>query len=123
MRCAYLSLDEVNQDLAGRLAAAVGMEIDALSLRDPAPNDGPDAVLYDLDYLPPDTLRALLADLTGRVPACPVAVHSYRLSGRQVRELRRRGVIVVRRLGAGVFARLRAAMAGRRVNTGPARVV
>jgi hypothetical protein len=106
-----MSLDEVNQDLAGRFAAANGLEIDCVALCGPAPHDGTVAILYDLDHLPPETLEKLKAGCSNGA----VAVHSYSLSARQIRALRRRGVIVTRRLTGWVFARLRAAAAGRSV--------
>ena len=61
MLCAYLSLDEVNQDLAATLAAGAGVELDALTFRDAAPAGQFDAALYDLDSLPPAYRRAATA--------------------------------------------------------------
>ena len=110
MLFAYLTLDEVNQELAGMLADAAGVELDATDFRDACPDRQFDAVLYDLDYLPNDRREALLAALTAGRMAEPVAVHSYRLSVRQARALRQQGVIVARRLGPKLFARL---LAGR----------
>jgi hypothetical protein len=116
MHCAYLTLDEVNQDLAGRLAAAAGVRLDALSLRDAAPHDLFDAVVYDLDFLPPEECHAVLARLRRGRPTTPVAIHSYRLSPRQKGVLRRRGVIVARRLSRALFVQLREAIVARRAS-------
>ena len=123
MLCAYLSLDEVNQDLAATLAAGAGVEVDALTFRDAAPAGQFDAALYDLDSLPPAYRRALLADLEAGRWVEPVAVHSYNLSARQARALRRRGVIVGRQLQSKLFARLLAAVAARRANSNVGEIV
>jgi hypothetical protein len=109
MRCAYLTLDEVNRDLAGNLAGALGMGLDILSLRDAAPDGQFDAIVYDLDFLPRDDRERVLARLRARRATEPVAVHSYHLSDRHKSLLRRRGVIVARRLSPQLFALLQAA--------------
>jgi len=49
MKIAYLSTDEVNQNLAENLAARCGASQDCLSPHDPPPNGQYDAVVYDLD--------------------------------------------------------------------------
>jgi hypothetical protein len=116
MLYAYLTHDEVNQDLAERLAARAGVELEVLWCRDPAPAGQFDAVLYDLDCLPPDRRQALLTDLQAGQPIHAIAVHSYHLSIRQARALQRHGVIVTRRLQPLVFARLQAAVAGPQSN-------
>ena len=67
MRFAYLSLDEVNQALAARLAAAAGVGLDVRTFRDAPPGGRFDAVLYDLDSLPADYRGRLLADLVPEV--------------------------------------------------------
>jgi hypothetical protein len=114
MLFAYFSLDDVNQELAAKLSAAAGIEVEVCSTDLPL-HRAPDAVLYDLDYLPPNTLRMLLTQLAAARPPYVVAVHSYRLLPRQVRALRQFGVIIARRLGVGVINRLRLAetVAGR----------
>jgi hypothetical protein len=112
-----LTVDQVNQDLAGKLAAAAGVKLEVVFPRDAA-GDGPfDAVLYDLDSLPPPDRQALLAELSARPAgqwAGTAAVHSYHLSPRQARALRRQGVVVARRLRPATFARLRDAVSARR---------
>jgi len=104
MLFAYLSLDEVNQDLAQRLVAAVGGTLDVLSFRDAAPNGQFDAVVYDLDSLPVDRRHAIVANLQAGPVSGPVAVHSYNLRGRQARALRGQGVLVSKRLRPALFA-------------------
>jgi hypothetical protein len=115
MLCTYLSLDEVNRDLAMRLAAATGIWLELADLRDEAPHRGA-AMIFDLDSLPEDHRRAILTALLAGRWVGPVAVHGYGLSHRQVRALRQRGVIVSRRLRPRTFVRLRAAMAATRPN-------
>jgi hypothetical protein len=116
MLFAYLTLDEVNQNLAERLAADAGVGLEVLSFRDAAPAGQFDAVLYDLDFLPDDRRQQLLADLSAGRRVEPVAVHGYCLTGRQARALRRRGVLVARKLRPELFARLRT-VAGRAAET------
>lgn len=123
MRYAYVTLDEVNQNLAERLARKSGIELDVLALNGAAPAAPFDAVLYDLDFLPPDLCQTILADLELGRSIEPVAVHSYKLSVRQVWALRRQGVIVARRLRSAVFAQLQAAVAARRASKAEASVV
>jgi hypothetical protein len=105
MRYAYLTHDDVNRDLAARLAAGVGVELEPLTMRDDPRRF--DAVLYDLDFLPADDRDRLLAQLSSDRANRPAAVHGYGLSARQRRTLRRRGVTVARRLCGALFARLR----------------
>jgi hypothetical protein len=113
MLFAYLTLDEVCQDLAQRLAGAHGVELDVLSFRDAAPNGQFDAVLHDLDSLPADRREAILSDLLAGPAPGPVAVHSYNLRGSQIKALRTRGVLVTRRLNPQVFVLLRRAVENR----------
>lgn len=106
MRIAYVSLDEVNCHVAGRLAAGRGALLDVLSFRDAPPDGRHGAVLYDLDSLPPRERRQTLAALLGGSPTRPAGVHSYALDDQQVRSLRANGVAVARRLGKSLFAAL-----------------
>jgi hypothetical protein len=110
-----LSIDEVNQDWAERLATQSGVELDPVSPRDLS-QENSDCLLVDLDSLPPDYGKTVLADLLARKQEGPAAVHSYRLRGRDARLLRRRGVIVSRRLEPEIFRRLRKALASQRKN-------
>jgi hypothetical protein len=113
MILAYLSHDEVNLELAGQLADAAGVLLRPVFVRDAVPAVSFDAVLCDLDCLPPaeraGTLKALLAGpLT-----CPVGVHSYNLDWTEVQALQARGIAVCRRLYQGVVAHLVQAVGGR----------
>jgi hypothetical protein len=107
MRIAYLTLDEVNSDLAARCAAAADIELESFALCEaPEPFD---AVVYDLDFLPADYRAGLLAASTTARSSALIAVHAYNLTSGQRRRLRRRGVVVARRLSLALFARLAAA--------------
>jgi hypothetical protein len=109
MLIAYLSTDEVNQDLALRLCEDGGAMLYLLTFQEIPVNGSFDAVVYDWDYLPaelrPDTQAHLL---TGPL-AYPVAVHGYNLDEGLIDALRRNGVAVHRRLEADVFASLQRA--------------
>jgi hypothetical protein len=113
--CAYITVDEVNQDLAEKLAARAGMRLEVIFPRDAAEAESFAMVLYDLDSLPPADRQALLAGLSlqraGRGGGV-VAVHGYYLPPRQARALRRQGVLVAQRLRPAIFARLTAAAGG-----------
>src|SRR6516164_1926487 len=111
MRYAYLTLDEVNQDWAERLAAQAGAELDVVSPRDLLAAGPFDALLIDLDSLPPGYRKAVLDDLLAGKQEVQTGVHSYYLRVRDARVLRRRGVIVARRLAVEIFQRLRKALA------------
>ena len=111
MRYAYLALDEVNQDWAERLAAQVDAELDFVSPRDILAPGPFDALLVDLDSLPPGYRKTLLDELLAGKQEGQTAVHSYRLRIRDARVLRRRKVIVARRLELEIFHRLRRALA------------
>ncbi len=98
MLIAYLTADEVNQDLAARLAEACGMSLYLLTFQE-TPLEAPfDAVLYDWDYLPAAHRERIQADLLAAPPPCPVAAHGYDLDERQASALRQHGVDVRRRL-------------------------
>jgi hypothetical protein len=107
MRIAYLTMDEVNPDLAGRWADTCGCEVIPLSPSDPLPDGNFDAAIFDLDYLLPPLRQKVLAILLSDPLHCPVAVHSYNLRQRQANALRARGVLVRRRLECGILMRLR----------------
>lgn len=113
MRFAYLTLDEVNQDLADRLAARRNIELATLDLRDSDTTERFDGIVYDLDSLPVDDRDRLIVTLTKGHVSGPIAVHSYNLTSRRKRTLRRRGVVVARRLSDGLIVRLRYAVRAR----------
>src|SRR5262249_13762632 len=91
MRIAYLTTDEVNQQLASRLAAGQEAQLEVIRPRDEPPDGRLDAVIYDLDCLPPPLRQQLLTDLAGGGARCPAAVHSYALEDEQIKALLRRG--------------------------------
>jgi hypothetical protein len=100
---AYLTLDEVNADLALRLAAEVGTALCALVPREALPGVPFDALLYDWDSLPAERREGVLAELLGNPLPCPVAVHGYNLDEGLGEELSQKGVAVYRQLGPEVF--------------------
>jgi hypothetical protein len=106
MSIAYLSTDEVNRHLAGRMAAACRATLHPLSPKDPPPDGRFDAVLYDLDSMPPACREEIVASTLAGPPTRPMEVHSYNLDMR-ADALRDKGVVVTRRLGPGVLRALR----------------
>jgi hypothetical protein len=105
MSIAYLSTDEVNRHLAGRMAAACGAKLHPLSPKDPPPDGRFDAVLYDLDSMPLACREEIVASALAGPPTRPVAVHSSNLDTR-ADALRNKGVVVTRQLGPGVLRAL-----------------
>jgi hypothetical protein len=98
MRIAYLTTDEVNQDLALRLAADGGLTLCPRDPRDPPPDGEFDAVLYDWDSWPADQKKRVLTGLLAGPVLRPVALHSYGLEESQAEALRRNGVLIFDRL-------------------------
>ncbi len=106
MVIAYLSLYEVNHDLAARTADTYGVALAALTSPAEISSLPCQAVIYDLDYLADHDRRHILNKLT-RGPADRLAaVHSYNLRPSQKRALRRNGVVVHRRLHSSWLGRL-----------------
>ncbi len=107
MRVAYLTVDQVNQDLAVALAQRCQVTLDPVSFRD-LPLERPfDVLVYDLDSFPAVERDAVLTKLLNGLALYPVAVHSYNLEEDQVNCLRHHGVAVHRRLGKAVFIGLK----------------
>ena len=106
MRVAYLTLDEVNRHLAQSFADEHGVSLDILACAGAIAEGEHDAVLYDPDSFPEEECRANLT----AVLACPfdttIAVHAYDFSTDRLRDVRRPGIILARRLGAEMFTRL-----------------
>jgi len=96
MAIAYVSIDEVNQDIAYQLAN--GKTLEVLSPGDPNGNEQWEAEIYDLDYLPDNYREEVLYDLCSWPPDVVVAVHGYNLDEKQRKALRRNGVLVARQL-------------------------
>jgi hypothetical protein len=115
MRIAYLTTDEVNQNLALELAQRHGLTLCPQEPRDVAPCGSFDAVLYDWDFWPADRKEDVLAGLLAGPVAQPVALHSYHVDREQAEALRQRGVLVWRVLDTSLFAALRQAVRGTRV--------
>ena len=106
MRIAYLTLDEVTENLATLMADECGATLFPLGPRDPKPDGEFDAVLYDLDSLPPPHRKELLSELLSSRPLRPVGVHSYQLEEDEQAALRRRGLLVCRHIDTAVFQAL-----------------
>jgi hypothetical protein len=106
---AYLTTDEVNEDLALRMAAECGITLRPLALQGAPPDGEFDAVVYDWDYLPADHRKAILSNLLSGFTPYRVVLHGYHLEDDQVEALRANGVLVHRRLDLEVFEGLRGA--------------
>ena len=106
MLIAYVTTDEVNEQLALQMAEESGETVCPLSPNDAPPDDDFDAAVYDWDYLPVQRQQATLAQLlAGQAPRRAV-VHSYSLDEDCVKALRQRKVAVYRTLQPEVFRRL-----------------
>jgi hypothetical protein len=124
MRIAYFNNDEVNQALAARIAAKLGMTI-CNSSHDGARSDSEiDAVIYNADEMPEDLRCVLLKGLGRGSQDFFIAVHGYGLSDEELEFLRRKGIAASRRLDADFFRTLRRAVRRRQravlTNDGPA---
>ncbi len=103
MLVAYLTTDPTNQELAAAFAARCGATLCPLFPRDERPDGRFDAVLYDLDYLPPRLREEVLTELLANPPDPPAGVHTYNLGEEEVKALSTRGVVVFRRLRPALF--------------------
>ena len=110
MRVAYLTTDEVNEQLALQMADEHGVTLCPLAPKDAPPDGEYDAVLYDWDYLPVERQRQVMAELLAGPSLHMVALHSFNLEDGQVEALRRNTVGVFRRLQPLVFRALRLAV-------------
>jgi hypothetical protein len=97
MLIAYISADEVNRDLAARIGASSGAQVEFLGHEGPAQEGRFDVVLYDLESLTRAQREMIVAKLLERPSSRPVAVHFYNFEGR-AEQLRERGVICSRKL-------------------------
>ena len=98
MRITYVSTDEVNQDLAARIAAKFGVGVCKRLPKDRMPDDLCDAVLYNLDDVPRAEQPAFLEWHCLGIADCPTAVHGYCITDEQAEALGRHGVAVADRL-------------------------
>jgi hypothetical protein len=101
----------VNEHLALQLAAACGATLEIVWPRDVPPDGRFDAVLYDLDCLPPAEREPLLSGLLAGPAAWPVALHSYNLEEHQIETLQANGVVVHRSLASELLQSLALAAA------------
>ncbi len=106
MQVAYLTTDEINEDLALRMAEACDVALYAFSSRDAPANGSFDAVLYDWDCLPLPWRQQVLSELLSGPSSGWVVVHSYNLDEKHVKALRHNGVAVFQRLEPEVFRSL-----------------
>jgi hypothetical protein len=102
----YVSLDEVNQDLANELSVKFGATLEVFASPAEMSDWSCDAVVYDFDSLPGEQRERIYQELTrGRGDGVRV-VHSYSLGSYEKKALRSRGVLVLRRLGPGLLRQL-----------------
>jgi hypothetical protein len=106
MRIAHITTDEVNQALAVQVARPLGAAVTPLGPDEMSTQGVFDAVLYDLDRLPPDRRQGLLDAIRSATTALPKAVYGYCLSDEQARKLRLHGVAVAHRLHAALIRTL-----------------
>ncbi len=106
MEIAYLTTDEVNQELAVQFAEDCGATLYALSLCDPIPNGEFDALLYDWDCLSKEQQQEILSQLFSESSPHWVGLHSYNLDDELVEALTQKGVAVFHCLAPEVFQTL-----------------
>jgi hypothetical protein len=102
-----LSHDDVNQNLAPRLGAAYGLDVQAQFLKEGLPDGDCRALVVDLDSVAPErqALQRLVTELSGRPHPYPVAAFGYSLEDDQLMDLRAAGIQVFQHgLGSAVFA-------------------
>src|SRR5262245_28745585 len=102
-----LSHDEVNQDRARDLGAALGLAVQVRLFKEGLPDGDCRALVVDLDSVAPDrrALRGLVKELGGRQRAYPIAAFSYGLEEDDLRDLQAAGVQVFHHgLGPELFA-------------------
>src|SRR3954452_19021588 len=94
MILAYLTHDQVNEPRARELADARGVQLSPLFLKEAATAGPFDAIVHDLDCLPPAARPAILKNLLAGPLTCAAAVHGYSLEEAEGEGLRARGVVV-----------------------------
>jgi hypothetical protein len=110
MRIAHITTDEVNQALALRVARPLGVTVTQLGPEEMSKHVVFDAVLYDLDRVPPDRRPSLLDEIRSEKTAVPMAAYGYCLSEEQAAGLRFHGVAVAQRLHSALIRTLAGAM-------------
>jgi hypothetical protein len=116
MRIAYWTVDEVNLSLAREFAEVNGAMIEQVLWKNSSTQDV-DAILYDLDFLPPDLCGEALPGLMASPPPRPAAVHGYNLEDGQIEILERHGIAVHRSLDSQVLGCLCDAILQARIAT------
>ncbi len=106
MRIAHLTTDEVNHALAVRSGGSLGAALVSLDPEELPAHARYDAVLCDLDRVPPDRRQALLDEIHSEMTDRPMAVYGYCLSEDQASRLRFHGVAVAQRLHAALIRTL-----------------
>jgi hypothetical protein len=101
---AYLTTDEVNEEIALRMAAMYDANLVPLDPRDK--DTEYDAVLYDFDFLPAESRRKVLSDLLSAASKRPAALHSFNLDDRLRHDLQCKGVDVFSKLGPECLRKL-----------------
>ena len=81
MRIAHVTTDEVDQELAVQAASPIGATMTPLGPEeDMSTHFLFDAVLYDLDRVPPDRREAILDGIRSETTNRPMAVYGYCLT-------------------------------------------
>jgi hypothetical protein len=106
MLIAYVTTDEVNEQMALQMAGQSGQTVCSLSPADPPPDEDFDAAVYDWDYLPGQRQQAIRAQLLAGQAFGPAAVHGYSMEDEFVEALRKHNVAVYRTLQPELFRRL-----------------
>jgi hypothetical protein len=106
MCIAYMTTDDVNQNLAALVGPECGASLVNWPGRDLPSGDGIEAVIYDLDHLDPQHREVVMKELLSRPSPTPAAVHSYNLTDQQMATLHANGVIVSRHFDPDVLRRL-----------------
>lgn len=106
MLIAYVTTDEVNEQLALQMAEESGETLCPLSPCDAPPDEDFDAVVYDWDYLPAQLQHAILAKLLAGKAVWPAALHGYNIHEEAVSALRKQNVAVHRTLQPKIFRQM-----------------
>src|SRR5438105_15693766 len=106
MLIAYVTTDEVNEQLALQMAEDSGETLCPLSPCDAPPDEDFDAVVYDWDYLPAQLQQAILVKLLADETPWPAALHGYNIDQGTVRALRKQNVAVHRTMQAKIFRQM-----------------
>ncbi len=106
MRIAHVTTDEVNLALGVEAASPLGASMTPLGPGEMSTHFLFDAVLYDLDRVPPNRRAALLDEIHSEMADRPMAVYGYCLSEEQAQKLRFHGVAIAQRLHTALIRTL-----------------